>query len=227
MLEEGEEYEIRSYVRCKPEGTVKLRLSFFDRQGEKAGSVIIDRRMDEFVCPKVAASYEMELINAGAEELVFHHIEIQKKSKADKNVRIVNYDSFIYVLVLEPTGSSYIIPEERVLNRFRNRVILTCEGVDALCLNSCVMKKLEKKIRPDHFVIIGYGARSNESADGFAKKIGSGVRLYTYGKAPKRAKAGVENIVYGNAKDLERDTSATLMAPLFDKTYRLLKLDFI
>jgi len=227
ILEEGKCYEIRSYACCKPEGGVKLRIKYFDRQGEMAGTEIIDKRVDEFICPQGAASYELELINAGVEELVFHHIEIQKKNENDINVRVFNNDPFIYVLILEPTGSSYIIPEERVLRRFRNRVLLTCEGADAIELNSCVTDKMPENIRPDRLVVIGYGARSNESALRYAKKIGNGVRLYLYGKAPKRLKAGIESIVYGSAKDLENDTSFSLIGPLCDKTYRLLKLEFI
>ena len=227
MLEEGERYEIRSYASYTPNRTVILRIRFFDRQGEEVESVIIDDILDEFICPNGASSYELELINAGAEELVFHHIEIQKKEEADVNVRVINNDPFFYVLVLEPIGSSYIIPDEKVLRRFRNRVILTCEGADAINLNSCIIDKLPENIRPDRFVVIGYGARSNESAFRYAKRIENGVRLYTYGAAPKRPKAGIESIVYGSAKNLENDTSASLMEPLCDKTFRLLKLQFI
>ncbi len=224
MLEEGVRYEIRTYASYKPAGTVKLRIRFFDRQGENAGSVILDDITDEFVCPDGASDYELELINAGAEELVFHHIEIQKKSEADKNVRIKKHNATEYVLILEPTGSSYIFPEERLLKRFENRVILTCEGADAIDLNSCITDKMPQDTRSKGIVVIGYGTRSNASAFSFAKRIGRGVRLCKYVGDSQRPKTGIERIAHEKDKDSEEDIKYTLMAPLYDKTIRLTKL---
>ncbi|MBP3783419.1 MAG: accessory Sec system protein Asp3 [Butyrivibrio sp.] len=224
VLEEGELYEVRIYAGCKPEGGVKLRLRFFDRQGEAAGTAIIHDMVDEFSCPMVASSYELELINAGAGEIFFHHIEIQKKSGADMNVRIINPNTTLYVLILETTGSSYIFPEDRILNRFRNRVILTCEGADAIELNSCVTDRLPHNIEPRHIVVVGYGKRSNESAARYAKGIGSGVKLCTYGCAVKGLKAGIENIVYDENANEKKVVENSLMDPICDKTNRLMKL---
>ena len=227
ILEEGERYEIRSYSRCEPAGGVKLRINFFDRQGEAAGSVIIDYAVEDFVCPHGASAYELELINTGASELVFHHIEIQKKTEVDKNVRIISQSDNIYVLILEPVGSSYIFPKEKLMGRLRNHIILTCEGADALDLNSCVTDKMPKDLKPEQIVVIGYGIRSNESAAGYARRIGQGVKLYTYGCSPRRMKRGIENIVYGNASDVKEDPVTSLIAPLCDRTNRLLKLSFM
>ncbi len=224
ILEEGECYEIRSYATCKPDGGVKLRLKFFDRQGEEKETIIIDDLIDEFVCPNGASNYDLDLINAGAEELVFHHIEIQKKSDAENNVRLINPDSNVYVLILEPTGSSYIFPEERLLSRFRNRVILTCEGADFIDLNKSIADNIPTDINAKHVSVIGYGTRSNESALRYAKRIGPGVKLYTYGQSPKRLKSGIQNIVHGNDKDSKKEAQISLMAPLCDKTNRLAKL---
>lgn len=224
LLEEEECYEIRSYAKCEPDGGVKLRFKFFDRQGEEKETVIIDDLIDEFTCPKGASDYELELINAGAEELVFHHIEIQKKSNADKNVKLNNSYANVYVLILEPTGSSYVFPDERLLSKFRNRVILTCEGADFIDLNKRITDNIPKDINPEHVSVIGYGTRSNESALKYAKRIGPGVKLYTYGSSPKKLKKGIENIVHGNDTEGKGDTQPSLMAPLCDKTNRLKKL---
>lgn len=224
VLEEGETYEIRSYALYKPEGSVKLRISFFDRQGEAAGTVIIHEMVDEFICPNGAYHYELELINAGTEELLFHHLEIQKKSKADKNVRVINSKATIYVIILEPTGSSYIFPDEGVLNRFRNRVILTCEGVDGLEFNDCVTDMLPESVEPLRLAVIGYGKKSNDSAARYANKIKNGVKLYTYGSAVRGINSEIENIVYGEEADEKTDKIASLIEPLCDKTKRLTKL---
>jgi accessory secretory protein Asp3 len=226
ILEEGEKYEIRTYAHCEPDGGVKLRIRFFDRQGEENGTVIIDNSTDDLVCPPGASGYELELINAGAKEFVFHHIEIQKKSECERNVRIIYQDGPIHVLILEPTGSSYIFPKERLLGRLKNRVILTCEGADALDFNSCITDRLPEDLSPDRIVVIGYGKHSNESAAGYARKIGSGVKLYTYGSAPRRMRPGIENIIYGNSADVKDDTVTSLIAPLCDRTDRLSELSF-
>jgi accessory secretory protein Asp3 len=226
VLEEGEKYEIRSYVCYKPEGSVKLRFRFVDRQGEEVGTVIIDEPTAELECPKGAFAYELELINAGAKELIFHHIEIQKKSKAKKNVRIIDSDSCLYVIVLEPTGGSYIVPQERILLRFRNRVILTCEGADAIALNSSVTDELQMDIRQEEIAVIGYGEKSNESAAKLANRLGQNVKLYTYGSPSRKLKGRLENIVYGKDKGQKSDPVSSLMEPLSDKTGRLFKGKF-
>ncbi|WP_022768321.1 accessory Sec system protein Asp3 [Butyrivibrio sp. NC2007] len=226
ILEEGEKYEIRSYVRYKPEGSVKLRFRFLDRQGEEAGIVFIDDSTAELECPKGAFAYDLELINAGAKELIFHHIEIQKKSKAEKNVRIIDPDACLYIIVLEPTGSSYILPRERILLRFRNRVILTCEGADAIALNSSVIDGLQLDTRQEEIAVIGYGEKSNESAAIFANRLGKNVKLYTYGSSSRKLKGRLENIVYGENKGQKNDLVKSLMDPLSDKTGRLFKGKF-
>lgn len=221
ILEEGERYEIRLYASFQPDESVQLRIRFFNRQGEEEGKVIIDDMMDEFVCPHGASDYELELINSGTEELVFHHIEIQKKSQSDKNVRIVSRKEPIYVIILEPTGSSYIFPEERILNRYKNRVILTCEGADAIDLNSCVTDKMPEGIGPKDIAVIGYGTDSNKSALRYAERIGMGVKVYTYDSHFEDQKTGIDHTAHRNETDRKKAAQCPLTAPLCDKTARL------
>ncbi len=56
VLEEGKAYQLRTFLRDDPEGTVLLRLRFFDRYGEQCAFFVSEHRMDRFVCPAGTSS---------------------------------------------------------------------------------------------------------------------------------------------------------------------------
>lgn len=60
-----------------PEG-IFLRLVFFGKNGEEAGSLVVDHDMD-FSCPLKTYSYEAQLICAGGHAFHFHSFTITEK----------------------------------------------------------------------------------------------------------------------------------------------------
>lgn len=78
ILEERKAYQLRTFLRDDPEGTVLLRLRFFDRYGEQCAFFVSEHRTDRFVCPAGTFSWKMELLWAGARSLWFDHIEVEE-----------------------------------------------------------------------------------------------------------------------------------------------------
>ncbi len=64
-----------------PQG-VFLRLVFFGKNGEEAGSVVVDQPEADFRCPLKTYSYEAQLICAGAHALRFHSFTITEGETA-------------------------------------------------------------------------------------------------------------------------------------------------
>ncbi len=75
-----------SYYRLKinmevPEGeSCLVRLVFYDRYEEEAGTMIFDQPVTDFRCPLKTYSYHMQLVNGGMSSLVFHSITIEEVS---------------------------------------------------------------------------------------------------------------------------------------------------
>lgn len=78
ILEERKAYQLRTFLRDDPEGTVLLRLRFFDRYGEQCAFFVSEHWTDRFVCPAGTFSWKMELLWAGARSLWFDHIEVEE-----------------------------------------------------------------------------------------------------------------------------------------------------
>ena len=229
VLEEGAEYEIRSFLECTPKESVRIKLRFFDRQGEELSAPVLNSGIDTFTCPDGGFRYDLEIINAGMSDLIFHHIELQKKGEGDTNVRIIKKNGAINVIVLEPTGSSYKIPEPKLIRKFQNRVFVTSEEADAAILGIGDISRLPKDISPEKISVIGYGKKSNESAAALANYYGEGSRLYTFGHVKTEPEKGIKHIIY--AEDGESEGEATealsIMDPLLEKTERLSKFRFM
>lgn len=60
-----------------PEGCI-IRLIFYDKYEEEAGSLIVRDPSMEFSCPLKTYSYSMQIINGGMNRFHFHSIEIQE-----------------------------------------------------------------------------------------------------------------------------------------------------
>ncbi len=78
VLEEGKTYLLRSFFLDDPEGTVLVRLRFFDRYGGQCGFYVSEQKEDRFVCPEGTFAWKMELLWAGARTLVFDHVEVEE-----------------------------------------------------------------------------------------------------------------------------------------------------
>ncbi|MDD6351463.1 MAG: accessory Sec system protein Asp3 [Lachnospiraceae bacterium] len=57
-------------------GGLQLRLTFFDRNGQKIGEKVMREREMILQCPIQTYNYDVSLIGSGAHEFCFHYIEI-------------------------------------------------------------------------------------------------------------------------------------------------------
>lgn len=78
MIDGEGRYHISMNVSGAEEETLLLKLVYYDRYDQEVGSQIIRYGSGYFQCPLKTYSYEVQLINAGAQEFHFHSITIKE-----------------------------------------------------------------------------------------------------------------------------------------------------
>lgn len=72
------EYEISARIDYPQGGCCILRLVFFDKYEEEAGTFLVRDGHARFRCPLKTYSYRMQLMNAGTAAFRFHSVTIQE-----------------------------------------------------------------------------------------------------------------------------------------------------
>lgn len=72
------EYEISARIDYPQGGRCILRLVFFDKYEEEAGTFLVRDGHARFRCPLKTYSYRMQLMNAGTSAFRFHSVTIQE-----------------------------------------------------------------------------------------------------------------------------------------------------
>lgn len=72
------EYEISARIDYPQGGRCILRLVFFDKYEEEAGTFLVRDGHARFRCPLKTYSYRMQLMNAGTAAFRFHSVTIQE-----------------------------------------------------------------------------------------------------------------------------------------------------
>lgn len=72
------EYEISARIDYPQGGRCILRLVFFDKYEEEAGTFLVRDDHARFRCPLKTYSYRMQLMNAGTAAFRFHSVTIQE-----------------------------------------------------------------------------------------------------------------------------------------------------
>lgn len=78
IIDGESDYRITVNIDTPSGGSCLVRLVFYDRYEEEAGSVTIRDEAEEFRCPLKTYSYCMQLINGGVKEFCYHSIVIQE-----------------------------------------------------------------------------------------------------------------------------------------------------
>lgn len=88
LLKKGSVYQLASDLSLTPSNTLLIKVSFYDRSGKRVGLVPFETGGGLFTYPKVAYSYDIELVNAGVETLIFKSLTLseQKKSEVSQDV---------------------------------------------------------------------------------------------------------------------------------------------
>ena len=74
LLKEGRRYVVKACMHVVPEGTVLLRVEFFDRQRKRISFRFLDEEDFTFEVPQGTWYYSMELIASGFQRLIFYGI---------------------------------------------------------------------------------------------------------------------------------------------------------
>lgn len=74
LLEEEREYHVHSVVKSIPEGCAFVKVVFYDQKGSILSYKVIREEDEDFVYPKGAFSYEIQLVQGGAERIDFQCI---------------------------------------------------------------------------------------------------------------------------------------------------------
>lgn len=78
MIDGESEYRITVNIDTEENQQCLVKLLFFDRYENEAGSIVVKGDSMRFRCPLKTYSYEMQLINGGTTHFHFHSIVIQE-----------------------------------------------------------------------------------------------------------------------------------------------------
>lgn len=84
MIDGEGRYRITVNIDCNKDENCLIRLVFFDRYEEEAGSLIVRGKTMDFKCPLKTYSYKMQLISAGITQFCFHSVIIQELADEQK-----------------------------------------------------------------------------------------------------------------------------------------------
>ncbi|MQM72035.1 MAG: accessory Sec system protein Asp3 [Eubacteriaceae bacterium] len=74
-------YHVSTAFDCDVPGGIFLRLVFLGKNGDEAGSLVVDQPEMNFRCPLKTYSYEAQLICAGAHAFHFHSFTISERTE--------------------------------------------------------------------------------------------------------------------------------------------------
>ncbi len=129
ILVVNQTYRLRVFAKCEPEGTVLTRIEYLDRRGDSLGSQLFTEKEATFELPEGTYNYTLQLVQAGAREVLFHHMEIEpvyEDQESGKGYsKIFKYNERVrklYILLPELRGRMVRFPEQRELGVLNNIV---------------------------------------------------------------------------------------------------------
>lgn len=84
MIDGETEYQISANIDYPEGGSCLLRLVFFDKYEEEAGTLVVREQNMKFRCPLKTFSYQMQLMNEGAPAFHFHYVTIREVVDEDE-----------------------------------------------------------------------------------------------------------------------------------------------
>ncbi|MGM9952644.1 MAG: accessory Sec system protein Asp3 [Intestinibaculum porci] len=199
-LKEGHTYHLHAYMKAKPSHSCFMRLNFYDYYGELIDFVMTSEDTCTFTCPQGIHYYELLLIKGNAQDLVFERIDLFEKEITHQ---FDHTQSEVTILVLEPQGSMLKVPEEALLKKLGNVLILPARSYSNK-LSYVIDHQNEYQV----IRIVGYGPVSN----GIVKELLQSL---------KNAKGYIYNESFGKEHD------HFFSEALSDHTKRLLELPFL
>lgn len=198
------QYHMCMHLTATPANSCFLRLNFFNYQGNLIDYFMTSDHISHFTIPKNTYTYTMELIKGNCDKLLFERIDLYESLDLPKASA---KEDHLDILALEPQGSMLKIPDQKILDRFDNLLVILDRRDPKQIQN--INKAHFKKIR-----IFGYGSRSNQMVKMLLKDIPN-AKGYIYHEEKETMHS------YGNPQG-HQDPSR-----LCEKSYRLSQLPFI
>lgn len=171
VLEEGRSYRVRSFLRCSPEDGALLRFQFYDRQNHLISFSVLDGSEGILTCPPETFCYEMQLVQAGAAAVKFHHVEIfplyEEKEKEKWFGQLWNPDicsNTLNILLPDLTGGMFRLPDEKRIWGISNFTIAPPEYVLPKPFFSEEWRKDNRLRRFESGRLLAYGRLGREAA---------------------------------------------------------------
>ena len=169
VLKEGQEYVFRVCMEEDvPEG-ILFRLDFYDRQQEMIEHQILRKCSEIFTVPEGTYNYTLQMVQAGAQHIRFHHAEIFSRSlNVYKVLHRSKKSGEYHVMFLEPTGNCAPVPGGWNLSGVSNLLLVP----------HCFPKEIgwqrkllelwrlrDEDLKTKRFVFMAYGPKGIEVAE--------------------------------------------------------------
>ncbi|MCL4935649.1 accessory Sec system protein Asp3 [Streptococcus suis] len=182
LLKKGCSYQLILDAEAYPQGSIYLRLVFFDRFGQELGFEILKDKKSIFTYPKEAYAYEISLVNAGCERLTFHSMLLQSASYSQENLTFLEEklnptsSSCLHIVFLETLEDLYYEKDlfTECMDRLGDIVFVSDRADDVSMVHpqteqfimDCVARHPEARVR-----LVAYGPRGNLAAAYYSEKI--------------------------------------------------------
>ncbi|MBZ6003531.1 accessory Sec system protein Asp3 [Leuconostoc gelidum subsp. aenigmaticum] len=124
LLKAGHDYVLNSVYQSYPDKSIFTQIDFFDNYGQKIDTIITDTTYADFHFPSEATSYQINLVNASNQKIIFDSMLIFE-STSELTSYYFDVDK---QLVLSSENSSQVVYIS--FNNYLNRLILM--PVDAI-----------------------------------------------------------------------------------------------
>ena len=121
LLVEEERYRVKVCMKADPEGSVLLRVEFFNRQNERISYQFLEGEDCTFEVPKGTWYYRLELVQSGSRRLVFYGILLCADSPALRgHLEQWTRDNFLERAANIRRRRMFWVQEERLMRRRSN-----------------------------------------------------------------------------------------------------------
>ncbi|HFI0716563.1 TPA: accessory Sec system protein Asp3 [Streptococcus suis] len=182
LLKKGESYQLLLDAEAYPQGSIYLRLVFFDRFGQELGFEILKDKESIFTYPKESYAYEIALVNAGCESLTFHSMLLQSTLPPQEELTFLEEKlnstspSRLHIVFLEKPEDVYYEKDlfTACIDRLGDLVFVSDRADNVSMLHpqteefimDCVARHQGARVQ-----LVAYGPRGNLAASYYAEKI--------------------------------------------------------
>lgn len=167
VLEEGKIYHLVPFIEAEPAHSIAVQITFFDRHDQQIGFQVVHSD-GSFTYPEDTYRYRIDIVQAGAESFLFHHLEIFQDGMTDSTPVLHNQDLLdprIHIYLPEFSNTRMIrIPEEESLYFLTNLVFApTTAAVPSPFFRDGFLKQIPKNNKK--LIFVSTGASSLRAAE--------------------------------------------------------------